>query len=86
MDNKTTSHTPTGGQAMSNEFTPDQKYLKSYKTEATMLKAIEKSGLGEFRFIRYTFQDGRITPVFTLKKDEQYRATEVQLRGFSVII
>ena len=69
------------------EFAPNQKYAKSYKTEAAMLKAIEDNGFENFRFVRYTFDDGRITPVFLLDKYSERRceALDVAHRGFAVV-
>tara|TARA_Y100000310_G_scaffold304962_1_gene344639 strand:- start:599 stop:814 length:216 start_codon:yes stop_codon:yes gene_type:complete len=67
----------------SREFTPQQKYTKSYKSEPAMLNAIEKNGFENFRFVRHTFEDGRITPIFIL--DEKREALNVVHRGFSVV-
>ena len=67
----------------SREFTPQQKYTKSYKSESGMLNAIEKNGFENFRFVRHTFKDGRITPIFIL--DDMREALIVVERGFSVV-
>ena len=67
----------------SREFAPQQKYCKSYKTEAAMIRAIEKNGLEKFRFVRYTFEDGRITPIFIL--DDNHEALRVVHIGFAVV-
>jgi hypothetical protein len=67
----------------SREFTPQQKYTKSYKTEAAMLKAIEKNGFENFQFVRHAFEDGRITPIFILDADRE--ALNVIHRGFCVV-
>ena len=48
----------------SREFAPNQKYAKSYESETAMLKAIQNYGFEKHRFVRHTFEDGRITPVF----------------------
>jgi len=67
------------------EFKPNQKYTKSYKTVVAMERAITAKGLEDFRFMVYTFEDGRITPVFILAGDEQHKALQFIHNGFSVV-
>ena len=65
------------------EFTPNQKYTKSYKSETALLKAIEKNGFEDLRYVRYTFEDGRITPVFI--RDTTTCPATIAHRGFCVV-